>query len=64
MSQTNGELKLVTRYFFFDKELFGVKKRGWQKVYKRFWQDYVNYDSFEIDCWDNYCWDDQYERLI
>ena len=60
----NGTLKLVTRYFLFPKTLYGVKKRGWQKVYKRFWQDYVNYDSFEIDCWDNYCWEDQYERLI
>ena len=64
MSPTNGDLKLVSRYFFFNKQLFGVKKRGWQKVYKRFWQDYVNYDDFEIACWNNYCWEDQPERLI
>ena len=27
MLTTNGELRLVTRYFFFNKELFGVKKK-------------------------------------
>jgi len=60
----NGELKLVTRYFLFPTTLFGVKKRGWQRVYKRFWRDYANYDDWDIACWDNYCWVDQFERLI
>jgi hypothetical protein len=64
MSPTNGELKLVSRYFFFPKTLFGSKKRGWQKVYKRFWKDYVNHEAFEIECWSDYCWYDQPERVI
>lgn len=61
---TNGELKLVTRYFFSSITLFGEKQRGLQKVYKRFWKDYVNYDSFDFDYWNNYCWEGQPERLI
>jgi len=64
MSPVNGELKLVTRFFLFPTILFGVKKKGFQKVYKRFWQDYVNYDDFEIACWSNYCWECQPERVI
>ena len=61
---TNGDIRLKTRFFIIPKTLYGSKRWGFQKVHQRFWQDYVNYDSFEFDCWDNYCWGDQIERLI
>ena len=64
MTMNNSDVKLVKRYFFFPKKLFGVEKRGWQSVYKIFKKDYSNYDCADYECWYDYCWKEQVERLI
>jgi len=60
----NGTFRLKTRLFIFPKSFFGIKKWGIQKVYQRFWKDYVNYEEPDFACWEDYCWDNQIERLI
>jgi len=59
----NGDIRLTRRLYPFSKELNGVKKRGIQRVYQRFEQNYSNYDDWESNCWDDVCWEDQVEYV-